>query len=128
MDPSNGTDSCQFASLLCSYRSGCGNTLQSFLVECSDLTANRTDQCSEGCKNTLVGLTSTKEGKKLMEVQKQSCHSFFHVFYFKIFQCDCGIDSTCLSSRTAVAACKESVMRANQQGAVVSCAEARYTI
>ncbi len=59
---------CQFASLKCSYRTGCGNTLKSYLIECGDLINNKTNECSEGCKNTLVGLTSTPEGQSLMEV------------------------------------------------------------
>ena len=68
-------NSCPFASLKCSYRTGCGSTLQSYVIECNDLIMNKTDQCTERCKNTLVGLTSTVEGKKLMEVIKKSTYS-----------------------------------------------------
>jgi hypothetical protein len=53
--------------LLC-FRTGCGSALQSYLVECGDLIANRTSVCSETCKNTLVGLTSSQEGNRLMQV------------------------------------------------------------
>ena len=61
-------NSCRFAQLKCSYRTGCGSTLQSFIIECDGLIHNKTNVCSETCKNTLVGLTSTLEGQKLMTV------------------------------------------------------------
>ena len=61
-------NSCRFAQLKCSYRTGCGSTLQSFIIECDGLIHNKTNICSEKCKNTLVGLTSTLEGQKLMTV------------------------------------------------------------
>jgi hypothetical protein len=38
------------------------------MFECHDLISAATDVCSEGCKNTLVGLASTDEGKRLMDV------------------------------------------------------------
>ena len=63
---------CRFAQLKCSYRTGCGATLQSFLIECDSLIHNRTNVCSNRCKNTLVGLTSTLEGQKLMSVSVYS--------------------------------------------------------
>jgi predicted nucleic acid-binding Zn ribbon protein len=56
-------NSCRFAQLKCSYRTGCGSTLQSFIIECDGLIHNKTNVCSETCKNTLVGLTSTLEGQ-----------------------------------------------------------------
>ena len=65
---SSSPNSCRFAQLKCSYRTGCGATLQSFLIECDALIHNRTNVCSNRCKNTLVGLTSTVEGQNLMSV------------------------------------------------------------
>ena len=41
--------------------------LQSFVFECSGLLKNRTDECTDRCKNTLIGLTSTEEGRKMMK-------------------------------------------------------------
>ena len=41
---------------------------QSFVFECDGLLKNRTEVCTDGCKNTLIGLTSTVEGRKLMNV------------------------------------------------------------
>ena len=80
-------NSCRFAQLKCSYRTGCGSTLQSFIIECDGLIHNKTNICSEKCKNTLVGLTSTLEGQKLMTVSNFN----FENFAWKIFilkQCD----------------------------------------
>ena len=68
MNDTESKNSCRFAQLKCSYRTGCGATLQSFLIECDSLIHNRTNVCSNRCKNTLVGLTSTLEGQKLMSV------------------------------------------------------------
>ena len=101
--------SCRFASLKCNYRSGCGRTLQSYLLECADLISNRTRSCSERCKNTLVGLTSTPEGVKLMD-------------------CSCDDkDEDCKAAKSRVVpACSESVLRAQMAGVNVSCSEARW--
>ena len=41
---------------------------QSFIFECDNLLKNRTAVCTDRCKNTLIGLTSTVEGRKLMNV------------------------------------------------------------
>ena len=43
-------------------------SFQSFVFECSGLLKNRTDRCTDRCKNTLIGLTSTEEGRKMMNV------------------------------------------------------------
>ena len=76
-------NSCRFAQLKCSYRTGCGSTLQSFIIECDGLIHNKTNVCSETCKNTLVGLTSTLEGQKLMTVSNikiyKSCTVFLRI-------------------------------------------------
>ena len=34
---------CQFASLQCSYRTGCGRTLKSYMLECRALIDNETE-------------------------------------------------------------------------------------
>ena len=63
-----GYNTCRYVQLQCTYRGGCGSTLQSFAFECDDLINNRTQHCSNQCKNTLVGLMSTPEGQKLIKV------------------------------------------------------------
>lgn len=102
------TTTCHFASLKCNYRTGCGNALKSYLVECNDLISNKTQVCSVRCRNTLIGLTSTPEGKRLME-------------------CTCEEDKECEKTKAAIAAsCKDSVMRASLEDAVLTCSEARW--
>ncbi len=101
--------SCQYASLRCSYRAGCGRTLQSYVLECSDLVSNHTNDCPERCKNTLVGLASTPEGRRLMN-------------------CACDEDDLdCKDAKSRVApACRAPVLSATRAGANVSCAEAEW--
>jgi len=100
-------NSCRFAQLKCSYRTGCGSTLQSFIIECDGLIHNKTNVCSETCKNTLVGLTSTLEGQKLMT-------------------CNCDADSDCEVAKLKIEACRDSVTYATRNDTVVSCTEARW--
>ncbi|CAB4062854.1 GAS1 [Lepeophtheirus salmonis] len=101
-------ESCRFLSLKCSYRGGCGATLRSYLLECNDLIQNKTEICSESCKYTLIGLTSTPEGKSMLD-------------------CDCGTDEECFNSRYRLEICsKDSVLYANRQDTVVSCTEAKW--
>jgi len=100
-------NSCRFAQLKCSYRSGCGSTLQSFIIECDGLIHNKTDQCSNRCKNTLVGLTSTIEGQKLMT-------------------CNCDGDVECEVAKLKIEVCRDLVTFATRNDTVVSCTEARW--
>eukprot|EP00095_Tigriopus_kingsejongensis_P004061 maker-scaffold5_size1054832-snap-gene-9.19 protein:Tk04061 transcript:maker-scaffold5_size1054832-snap-gene-9.19-mRNA-1 annotation:"growth arrest-specific protein 1 precursor" len=102
-DPDNG---CNFVSLKCSYRTGCGTALKSYLIECDGLIRNLTQECSEGCKNTLIGLTSTLEGERLMT-------------------CDCP-DETCERTKINLQTCRPSVTYATRSDTVVSCSEARW--
>ena len=85
----NNTSTCRFAQLKCSYRTGCGQTLQSFIIECDSLINNQTEICTNRCKNTLVGLTSTPEGQKLMN-------------------CDCDGDLECEVAKVNIEACRDS--------------------
>ena len=85
----NNTSTCRFAQLKCSYRTGCGQTLQSFIIECDSLIHNQTEICTNRCKNTLVGLTSTPEGQKLMN-------------------CDCDGDLECEVAKVNIEACRDS--------------------
>ena len=100
-------NSCKFAQLKCSYRTGCGSTLQSFIIECDKLIHNKTNLCTERCKNTLVGLTSTIEGQKLMS-------------------CNCDGDIECETAKKKIEACRDSVTYATRNDTIVSCTEARW--
>lgn len=62
---------CEEARLKCAYRVGCGRALQQNLVGCSSvLQGNYPTYCPEKCKNSLIALTSTDEGKDLMNVSE----------------------------------------------------------
>lgn len=62
---------CEEARLKCAYRVGCGRALQQYLVGCSSvLQGNYPTHCPEICKNSLIALTSTDEGKALMNVSE----------------------------------------------------------
>ena len=98
---------CHQATVQCNYRAGCGSAMVAYLIECHDLVTNRTDECAEKCKNTLVGLASTDEGGKLLD-------------------CDCGGDVDCETTRARLEACRESVLYATRNDTVVTCAEAQW--
>ena len=68
---------------------------------------NQTEICTDRCKNTLVGLTSTPEGQKLMN-------------------CDCDGDLECEVAKINIEACRDSVLHATKNGTIVSCTEARW--
>ena len=113
---------------------------QSFVFECDNLLKNRTDQCTDRCKNTLIGLTSTVEGRKLMNVSLlysnlEICHTvhslkFYTWTLFQIyvlnFQCNCNGDFECLNARKRIEACRNDVIYANRLDTVVSCTEAQW--
>lgn len=80
--------------------------MKSYLIECDPLIQNRTQDCTEGCKNTLIGLTSTPEGQKLMT-------------------CDCE-DDRCRRTKIHLETCRRQVLYATRNDTVVSCSEARW--
>lgn len=62
---------CEEARLLCLYRTGCANAMQSYLWKCT----SSENGCPEHCQHALIALTSTPEGKQLMTVSKQTDYS-----------------------------------------------------
>ena len=65
------------------------NILLLLFIECDSLIHNKTEICTDRCKNTLVGLTSTPEGQKLMN-------------------CDCDGDLECEVAKVNIEACRDS--------------------
>jgi growth arrest-specific protein 1 len=58
---------CEQARMRCAYRVGCGMALQNYVVGCSGvLQGPPPTQCPEICHHSLIALTSTEEGKDLM--------------------------------------------------------------
>ena len=59
---------CNYASLACNYRAGCGSALKQYMAMCEDLVQGLTTMCSMGCRHALIALISTQEGERLMQV------------------------------------------------------------
>jgi len=85
--------------------------LLSYNFECHDLVNHRSGgggKCPEKCRNTLVGLASTAEGRLLME-------------------CDCAGDDDCEGTRNRLEACgRHAVRLAARNDTVSSCGEAKW--
>ncbi|XP_047522162.1 growth arrest-specific protein 1-like [Pieris napi] len=60
---------CEEARMRCAYRSGCGAALNNYMMLCSDVLAQPSDHCPKECEHALIALTSTEEGKELMNCQ-----------------------------------------------------------
>ena len=63
---------CNYASLACTYRAGCGSALKQYMAMCQDLVQGVTTKCSMGCRHALIALISTNEGERLMQVNTLS--------------------------------------------------------
>lgn len=60
---------CEEARIKCAFRMGCGTALQNYVVGCSGvLQGAYPTHCPEICHHSLIALTSTDEGKALMNV------------------------------------------------------------
>ncbi|CAD6225305.1 GSCOCG00005612001-RA-CDS [Cotesia congregata] len=86
--------SCDEAKLKCGYRKGCGGALQRYLTSCAGIYQDEEDRnCPEQCQLDLISLTSTDEGKDLMN-------------------CRCTKeDFMCIDSKQKVEVCRESINR-----------------
>ncbi|XP_028158130.1 growth arrest-specific protein 1-like [Ostrinia furnacalis] len=60
---------CQEAQMRCAYRAGCGAALQNYEMMCNDVLVETDAKCTEACEYALIALTSTVEGKDLMNCQ-----------------------------------------------------------
>lgn len=60
--------SCEEARMRCAYRSGCGAALNNYMMLCNDVLAQPSNYCPKECEHALIALTSTEEGKELMNV------------------------------------------------------------
>ena len=65
---------CNYASLACTYRAGCGSALKQYMAMCRDLVQGVTTKCSMGCRHALIALISTNEGERLMQVNTIYTH------------------------------------------------------
>lgn len=68
IEPDPETVSCNVARMKCAYRAGCGLALQNYALGCLDLVNGKSKICNQHCKNSLIALMSTHEGRRLMKV------------------------------------------------------------
>jgi len=97
--------SCDEARMKCAYRQGCGMALQNYLSGCSAVLQGPMTYCPQICQHSLIALTSTEEGKDLM-------------------QCECS-DDFCENAKQRVEICRPSVTQATENDSVVSCTVAQ---
>ncbi|XP_024081784.1 growth arrest-specific protein 1-like [Cimex lectularius] len=98
---------CEEARLKCALRDGCGTALQGYFLSCSELHKSRQlTSCPEDCLNSLIALTSTHEGKQLMN-------------------CECG-DDLCRKTKDRVDVCRPQVIKASMNETIVSCVVAQW--
>ncbi|XP_068620272.1 growth arrest-specific protein 1-like [Battus philenor] len=60
---------CTEARTRCAYRTGCGYALNNYMFLCSDVLSEPISVCPKPCEHALIALTSTEEGKELMNCQ-----------------------------------------------------------
>lgn len=90
-EESNATR-CDDARMRCAYRTGCGRALTHYLTRCASVLQGDISDCPEFCQHALIGLTSTDEGKELMNV------SVLSIFFFSDRR---DVIGRCLRSRTS---------------------------
>ncbi|XP_019870298.2 growth arrest-specific protein 1 isoform X2 [Aethina tumida] len=97
---------CEQAKLKCAYRVGCGMALQNYLVGCSAVLDDpNPTHCPQICQHSLIALTSTDEGKALMN-------------------CKCS-DNECEEQKRRAEICRPVVEKATNK-TVVSCQVAQW--
>ncbi|XP_075217513.1 growth arrest-specific protein 1-like [Lycorma delicatula] len=102
----DATSSCEDARMKCVYRVGCSTALRNYMLDCSSVLHAEppVTHCPEACQLALITLTSTDEGKQLMN-------------------CDCK-DEFCTNSKARLEVCRPYVERAHNE-TVVSCVVAQ---
>ncbi|KRT84872.1 hypothetical protein AMK59_1527 [Oryctes borbonicus] len=93
--------SCEEARFKCAQREGCGMALENYLTGCSAVLHYQMKYCPGICRDSLIALTSTDEGKALMT-------------------CECS-DDVCEETKQRVDICRPEVIRANKNETVVNC-------
>ncbi|XP_026742327.1 growth arrest-specific protein 1-like [Trichoplusia ni] len=88
-----GAMSCNEARTRCAYRTGCGAALGNYMMMCEEVLAESASptSCPRECGNALIALTSTEEGKQLMN-------------------CECE-DKYCLEAKQKIDVCRPLVLR-----------------
>ncbi|XP_047536400.1 growth arrest-specific protein 1-like [Vanessa atalanta] len=86
-----GSTSCEDARMRCLYRTGCGAAINNYMNLCNEVLSKPTTVCPKACEHALIALTSTEEGKELMN-------------------CQCE-DQYCLDAKKRIDVCRPQVLR-----------------
>ncbi|XP_026491075.1 growth arrest-specific protein 1-like [Vanessa tameamea] len=86
-----GSTSCEDARMRCVYRTGCGAAINNYMYLCNEVLSKPTTVCPKACEHALIALTSTEEGKELMN-------------------CQCE-DQYCLDAKKRIDVCRPQVLR-----------------
>ena len=80
-----GSISCNEARTRCAYRTGCGAALGNYMMMCEAVLTEPTESsvCPRECGNALIALTSTEEGKELMNVSRGQASAVFECYFTK---------------------------------------------
>ncbi|KOB69073.1 putative Growth arrest-specific protein 1 [Operophtera brumata] len=77
------TTPCVQARTRCAYRTGCGAALSNYMMMCDAVLSEPASYCPKECSHALIALTSTEEGKELMN-SLSSCRRNSQIFYSTI--------------------------------------------
>ncbi|RZF44178.1 hypothetical protein LSTR_LSTR003818 [Laodelphax striatellus] len=104
-ESSTNSSSCEAVRLKCIYNAGCSMALQNYMYGCSAVMhADPPYQhCPEPCQLSLIALTSTDDGRRLM-----TCHCKED-------------DNYCKASKARIEVCRPGVERAHLKETAVSC-------
>lgn len=81
---------CAVARTRCAYRTGCGAALGNYMMMCDSVLNEPVKTCTRECGNALIALTSTEEGKELMN-------------------CECE-DEFCMETKERIDVCRPQVL------------------
>jgi len=98
--------SCETARHKCAFASACTKALQTYFARCDEFLKNDPTKCPDSCLFALVALTSTHDGKRMLD-------------------CDCQ-DKFCESMKARVEVCRPMVIEAAKNDTVMPCEMAQW--
>lgn len=73
--------SCEEVRVRCAFGAGCSVALHNYFAKCDKVLQADSTSCPESCLYALVALTSTEDGKRMLDV------SYFYLYcYYIIFE------------------------------------------
>ncbi|XP_050431970.1 growth arrest-specific protein 1-like [Adelges cooleyi] len=97
---------CEEVRVRCAFGSGCSVALHNYFTKCDQMLRADSTTCPESCLYALVSITSTEEGKKLLD-------------------CTCR-DRYCEETKARVEVCRPLVLEAVKNETIVSCELAQW--